>query len=221
MFILVRPWLTTDGTSFGSWKNLSFTANYRWTFRWIVDIAIFLFTSEDRWCLWIIALPLCIYNPNYIRDVCKCDTPPCVLARNFKHQSFAESRVKYGIITEYRCITTRNGTHFTWIIASQPYHTSWLFKNASSKHWIVSLPIVAHSSPQTCGTDICQIRYDICGVEWAKKYIVDRVCFDNRDGFSISIGSIWKATEPWISTNRKEVTDIGLWLLTVSWALSC
>ena len=38
--------------------NVSFAANNRWTCRLIIDIAIDLFTSVDRYFLWIAAMPL-------------------------------------------------------------------------------------------------------------------------------------------------------------------
>ena len=56
--ILVRPSLTTDRISLGFWLNISFVVNYRVAFRSIVAIAIDLLTSEDRYFLWIIAVPL-------------------------------------------------------------------------------------------------------------------------------------------------------------------
>ena len=40
--------------------------------------------------------------------------------------------------------------------------------------------------------------------------VIDRAHFDNRDGFSVSIGSIGNAIEPWISTNWQQVTDIWI-----------
>ena len=41
-----------------SWPNVSFAANHRWTCQSIIVIAIDLFTSEDRYFLWIAAVPL-------------------------------------------------------------------------------------------------------------------------------------------------------------------
>ena len=56
--MLVRPSLATDRISFGFWLNISFVVNYRGTFRSIVAIAIDLLSSEDRYSLWMIAVPL-------------------------------------------------------------------------------------------------------------------------------------------------------------------
>ena len=56
--MLVRPSLTTDQISLGFWLNISFVVNYQGAFRSIVAIAIDLLTSEDRYFLWITAVPL-------------------------------------------------------------------------------------------------------------------------------------------------------------------
>ena len=50
--------LATDRISRLSWPNVSFAANHRWTCQSIIVIAIDLFTSEDRYFLWIAAVPL-------------------------------------------------------------------------------------------------------------------------------------------------------------------
>ena len=52
--ILVRPSQATDRISLGFWLNISFVVNYRGAFRPIVDLLI----SEDRYFLWITAVPL-------------------------------------------------------------------------------------------------------------------------------------------------------------------
>ena len=56
--ILVRPSLATDRISLGFWLNISFVVNHRGTFRSIITFAIDLLTSEDRYFLWITAVPL-------------------------------------------------------------------------------------------------------------------------------------------------------------------
>ena len=76
-------------------------------------------------------------------------------------------------------------------------------------HRIVELPIIAHSSWNICRTDCYQIRYDICEFKGLKIDTINRVHSNNR--FSISIGSIGKATELWISTNSQQVTNVWLW----------
>ena len=47
--------------------------------------------------------------------------------------------------------------------------------------------------------DICQIGYDICEFDSLIGINIGRVHFDNRDRFSISMGSIGKATEPYVN----------------------
>ena len=59
LWILVRPSLVADRIGLLFWLNVSFAVNYQWTFRSIIDIAIYLFTSEDRYFLWTTAVPLC------------------------------------------------------------------------------------------------------------------------------------------------------------------
>ena len=54
----MRPSLATDRISLGFWLNISFVVNYRGAFRSIVAIAVDLLTSEDRYFLWITAVPL-------------------------------------------------------------------------------------------------------------------------------------------------------------------
>ena len=66
---------------------------------------------------------------------------------------------------------------------------------------------------------ICQVGYDICEFDSLQGLgidIIGGVYFDNRDKFSISMGSIRKATEPCQQTNK--VADI--WLLTFPWTLT-
>ena len=54
----MRPSLATDRISLGFWLNIRFVINYRWAFRSIAAIEIALLTSEDRYFLWITAVPL-------------------------------------------------------------------------------------------------------------------------------------------------------------------
>ena len=56
--ILVRPSLVTDWISLGFWLNISFVVHYWGAFPSRVAIAIDLVTSEDRYFLWITAVPL-------------------------------------------------------------------------------------------------------------------------------------------------------------------
>ena len=66
--------MATDQFGFGfcGFLYISFVLNYRWTFRSIIDIVIDLFTPEDWYCLWIVTVPLYVYNPDYIRDPHAC-----------------------------------------------------------------------------------------------------------------------------------------------------
>ena len=54
----MRPSLATDRISLGFWLNISFVVNHRGTFRSIITFAVDLLTSEDRYFLWITAVPL-------------------------------------------------------------------------------------------------------------------------------------------------------------------
>ena len=54
----MRPSLATDRISLGFWLNKSFVVNHRGTSRSIITFAINLLTSEDRYFLWITAVPL-------------------------------------------------------------------------------------------------------------------------------------------------------------------
>ena len=60
--ILVKSSLATDQIGLIFWPNVSFVVNDGITLRLIIDIAIDLFTSEDRYFLWITALLPCVYN---------------------------------------------------------------------------------------------------------------------------------------------------------------
>ena len=53
----MRPSLATDRISLGFWLNTSFVVNHRGAFRSIIAFAIDLLTSEDRYFLWITAVP--------------------------------------------------------------------------------------------------------------------------------------------------------------------
>ena len=67
--------------------------------------------------------------------------------------------------------------------------------------------------------DICQIGYDICEFDSLRGLgidIIGRVHFDNRDRFSISMGSIGKAIEPFQQTTEWLLTS-DFWLLREPW----
>ena len=57
-FSILKPIFLPNLFALCFWLNLSFVVNYRGAFRSIVAIAIDLLTSEDRYFLWITAVPL-------------------------------------------------------------------------------------------------------------------------------------------------------------------
>ena len=62
----MRPSLATDRISLGFWLNIRFVINHRGAFRSIIAFVIDLLTSEDRYFLWITAVPLprrCLHSP--------------------------------------------------------------------------------------------------------------------------------------------------------------
>ena len=62
----MRPSLATDRISLGFWLNIRFVVNHRGAFRSIIAFVIDLLTSEDRYFLWITAVPLprrCLHSP--------------------------------------------------------------------------------------------------------------------------------------------------------------
>ena len=62
----MRPSLATDRISLGFWLNIRFVVNRRGAFRSIITFVIDLLTSEDRYFLWIAAVPLprrCLHSP--------------------------------------------------------------------------------------------------------------------------------------------------------------
>ena len=54
----MRPSLATDRISLGFWLNIRFVLNHWGAFRSIITFVIDLLTSEDRYFLWITAVPL-------------------------------------------------------------------------------------------------------------------------------------------------------------------
>ena len=62
----MRPSLATDRISLGFWLNIRFVVNHRGAFWSIIAFVIDLLTSEDRYFLWITAVPLprrCLHSP--------------------------------------------------------------------------------------------------------------------------------------------------------------
>ena len=62
----MRPSLATDRISLGFWLKIRFVVNHRGAFRSIIAFVIDLLTSEDRYFLWITAVPLprrCLHSP--------------------------------------------------------------------------------------------------------------------------------------------------------------
>ena len=74
-------------------SNISFTVNYQWTFRLIIDIVIDLITSQDRYFL-----PLCLQSKLHPGSGA-CATSYLVTSWDFKTLEFRQSnRAKYGIV---------------------------------------------------------------------------------------------------------------------------
>ena len=91
--------------------------------------------------------------------------------------------------------------------------------NCSKMHRNVAIPDYRSLFTQTSGMDICQIRYDISEFDSLRDLgidIIGRVHFDNQDRFSISMGSIGKATEPWQQTTEWLLT-FDFWLFLEPW----
>ena len=63
--------------------NIIFVLNYWWTFWLIIDIAINLFTSEDRYFLWITVVPLTVYNPDCTREGAHAQNATLYIATGF------------------------------------------------------------------------------------------------------------------------------------------
>ena len=91
--------------------------------------------------------------------------------------------------------------------------------NCSEMHRNVAIPDYPSLVTQTSGMDICQIGYDICEFDSLRGLgidIIGRVHFDNRDRFSISMGSIGKAIEPCQQTTEWLLTS-DFWLFLEPW----
>ena len=83
-------------------------------FQPIIDIAIDSFTLEDWYFLRITAVPLSVYNPDYIWNAHMHDVLLCVSARDFKTLKFRWNYMtKYGIVAKYQYIAMQNSTHYT------------------------------------------------------------------------------------------------------------
>ena len=74
--------LATDRTSFLSWPNVYIATNHRWTCRSIINIAIDLFTSEDRYFLWIVAVPLFTIPTTFVNAHAWCYTREAPLSQS-------------------------------------------------------------------------------------------------------------------------------------------
>ena len=107
---------------FRFWLNISSVVNHRWTFWLIIDIAIDLFTWEDKYFLWITVVRFCVYNADpHPGDARMRDTLLCVLARDSKTPQFPRNfRPNMGC-NRIPMHTVHNSTNFIWITASQQY----------------------------------------------------------------------------------------------------
>ena len=90
--------------------------------------------------------------------------------------------------------------------------------NCSKMHRNVGTPDYRSLFMQTSGMDMCQIGYDICEFDSLRGLGIDigRVHVDNRDRFSISMGSIGKATVPCQQTTEWLLTS-DFWLFLEPW----
>ena len=91
--------------------------------------------------------------------------------------------------------------------------------NSSKMHRNVAIPDYRSLFTQTSGMDICQFGHDICEFDSLRGLgidIISRVHFDNRDRFSLSMGSIGKTTEPCQQTTKWLLTS-DLWLFLEPW----
>ena len=91
--------------------------------------------------------------------------------------------------------------------------------NCSEMHRNVAITDYRSLVTQTSGMDICQIGYDICEFDSLRGLgidIIGRVHFDNRDRFSISMGSVGKAIEPSQQTTEWLLTS-DFWLFLEPW----
>ena len=92
-------------------------------------------------------------------------------------------------------------------------------RNCSKMHRNVAIPDYRSLFTQTSGMDICQIGYDICEFDSLRGLgmdVIGRVHFDNRDRFSLSMGSIGKVTEPCQQTTEWLLTS-DFWLFLELW----
>ena len=197
----------------------------------MIDIVIDLFVWEDRYILRITTVHLCVYNPDYNREMRAYANRYLVSwQRISKHRRYAEStgniwdcdRIPMHSNTKYYAFYLDNS--ITTVLLHVILHNC--SRNAWSKHRIVTSPFIAHSLQQNCWTDClvlfwtifhghfhgiscdtCENRYEI---REFNEGIIDRIRFGNRDGLSVSIGSIGNTTKLWISTNSQRVTDILL-----------
>ena len=93
--------------------------------------------------------------------------------------------------------------------------------NCSKMHRNIAIPDYRSLFTQTSGIDIpvFQIGCDICEFDSLRGLgidIIGRVHFDNRDRFSISMGSNGKATEPCQQTTEWLLTS-DFWLFLEPW----
>ena len=144
------------------------------------------------------------------------DTLPCVLAWDFWTPNLCcNYRSKYKIVTEYRCIAMRLSTHFVWIKAAQQFigcYSPKLFRYTWSRHRIIALPLIAHSSLQTCGKDSCQTGYDIYEFNGLRNWHDRRNAFWESKWIFFFDRQYWKCNRT-MNINKQPASD---WHLTLT-----
>ena len=137
---------------------------------------------------------LCVYNSDCIQDPAHARhatlSPPPEIS---KHWSRRNNRAKYGIVVWRPIHRIRYITQFTWIKDHNSVIACYTH-NCSEMHRIVPIPIIAHYSRQTSGTEFVKF-----GIGYVFEFntlgryginVINILRFDNRDRFSKFMGSI-------------------------------
>ena len=118
--------------------------------------------EEGRYFLWITVVPQCLQYPLHLGCTHARYTTLC-LGMGWTLNFCWNYRSKYETVIEYWCIAMQISTHFVWIKAVQQFFFFNVISHNCSeildRGRIIALPIITHSSQQTCGKDSCQIRY--------------------------------------------------------------
>ena len=137
----------------------------------------------------------------------------CAVQHDFNKPKIRETTRQDLISKEYRCIVVRmrNSIPFIKIKARKPWSciflssvcSGMLDRNIGSD---ICLLYLAHPIPQMFGRAV--LKTISTGLNANEIDIIARVLFNNRDGFSVSIGNgTGNITEPRISTNSQQRTS--------------